>query len=144
MLDSPLIVPPSVKHIVVVGDDAVLPFGRILDNTSYANERGYASTFFGTTNNQYLSTYALGLLPTDDALADVNYSGQGPYMPELALGRLVETPAQIIGQVDQYVTRNGAIAPTRALTTGYDFLKDGATRSRRASRRRWAPRTRTS
>ncbi len=127
LLDNPLIVPPSVKHIVVVGDDAVLPFGRILDNTSYANERGYASTFFGTTNNQYLSTYALGLLPTDDPLADVNYAGQGPYVPELALGRLVETPAQIISQVDQYVTRNGAIAPTRALTTGYDFLKDGAT-----------------
>jgi len=127
LLDNPLIVTPSVKHIVVVGDDTVLPFGRILDNTSYANERGYASTFFGTSNNQYLSTYALGLLPTDDPLADVNYQGQGPYVPELALGRLVETPAQIISQVDQYVTRNGAIAPTRALTTGYDFLKDGST-----------------
>ncbi len=127
LLDDPLIVRPSVKHIVVVGDDTVLPFGRILDNTSYANEREYASTFIGTLNNQYLSTYALGLLPTDDPLADVNYPGQGPYVPELALGRLVETPAQIISQVDQYVTRNGAIAPTRALTTGYDFLKDGAT-----------------
>ena len=127
LLDNPLIVRPSVKHIVVVGDDTVLPFGRILDNTSFANERGYASTFFGSSNNQYLSTYALGLLPTDDPLADVNYSGQGPYVPELALGRLVETPAQIISQVDQYVTRNGSIAPTRALTTGYDFLKDGAT-----------------
>jgi Tol biopolymer transport system component len=127
LLDNPLIVTPSVKHVVVVGDDTVLPFGRILDNTSFANERGYASTFFGTSNNQYLSTYALGLLPTDDPLADVNYAGQGPYVPELALGRLVETPAQIISQVDQYVDRNGAIAPTRALTTGYDFLKDGAT-----------------
>ena len=127
LLDNPLIVRPSVRHIVVVGDDTVLPFGRIPDNTSYANEREYASTFFGTLNNQYLSTYALGLLPTDDPLADVNYAGQGPYVPELALGRLVETPAQIISQVDQYITRNGAIAPTRALTTGYDFLKDGAT-----------------
>ena len=127
LLDNPLIVRPSVRHIVVVGDDTVLPFGRVLDNTAYANERGYASTFFGSTNNQYLSTYALGFLPTDDPLADVNYSGQGPYVPELALGRLVETPAQIISQVDQYVTRNGTLAPTRALTTGYDFLKDGAT-----------------
>ena len=127
LLDNPLIVRPSVRHIVVVGDDTVLPFGRVLDNTAYANERGYASTFFGSTNNQYLSTYALGFLPTDDPLGDVNYSGQGPYVPELALGRLVETPAQIISQVNQYVTRNGTLAPTRALTTGYDFLKDGAT-----------------
>ena len=94
LLDNPLIVTPSVKHIVVVGDDTGAPFGRIPDNTSYANEREYASTFFGTLNNQYLSTYALGLLPTDDPLADVNYAGQGPYVPELALGRLVETPAR--------------------------------------------------
>jgi WD40 repeat protein len=127
LLDNPLIVTPTVKHVVVVGDDAVFPFGRILDNTAYANERGYASTFFGTSNNQYLSTYALGFLPTDDPLGDVNYRGQGPYVPELALGRLVETPAQIISQVDQYVARNGTLAPTRALTMGYDFLKDGST-----------------
>ncbi len=127
LLDNPQIVRPTVKHIVVVGDDTVLPFGRILDNTAYANERGYASTFFGTANNQYLSTYALGFLPTDDPLGDVNYRGQGPYVPELALGRLVETPAQIISQVDQYIARNGTLAPTRALTMGYDFLKDGST-----------------
>ena len=127
LLDNPLIVRPSVKYIVVVGDDAAgIPFGRVLDNTAYANERGYASTFYGNTNNQYLSSYGLGFLPTDDPLGDVNYSGEGPYVPELAVGRLVETPAQIIGQLSQYITRNGAIAPTRALTTGYDFLSDGA------------------
>jgi hypothetical protein len=125
LLDN--IVNPSVKYIVVVGDDAAgVPFGRILDNTSYANERGYASTFYGNSNNQYLSSYGLGFLPTDDPLGDVNYSGEGPYVPELAVGRLVETPTQIISQINQYITRNGAITPTRALTTGYDFLTDGA------------------
>jgi hypothetical protein len=129
LLDNPQIVTPSVKYIVVVGDDAAgIPFGRVPDNTSYANERGYASTFFGTTNNQYLSSYGLGFLPTDDPLGDVNYSGTGPYVPELAVGRLVETPSQITSQISQYVTRNGAISPTRSLTTGYDFLSDGATR----------------
>ena len=128
LLDNPLIVRPSVKYIVVVGDDAAgIPFGRVLDNTAYANERGYASTFYGNTNNQYLSSYGLGFLPTDDPLGDVNYSGEGPYVPELAVGRLVETPAQISSQISQYITRNGAIAPTRALTTGYDFLTDGST-----------------
>ena len=110
-----------------MGDDAAgVPFGRVLDNSAYANERGYASTFFGATNNQYLSTYGLGFLPTDDPLGDVNYSGQGPYVPELAVGRLVETPTQILSQITQYINRNGAINPTRALTTGYDFLSDGA------------------
>ena len=82
LLDNPLIVTPSVKYIVVVGDDAAgIPFGRVLDNTAYANERGYASTFYGDSNNQYLSTYGLGFLPTDDPLGDVNYSGKGPTCP---------------------------------------------------------------
>jgi Tol biopolymer transport system component len=129
LLDNPQIVTPSVKYIVVVGDDAAgIPFGRIPDNSAYANERGYASTFFGASNNQYLSTYGLGFLPTDDPLGDVNYSGKGTYVPELAVGRLVEKPNQVLDQITQYIDRNGAINPTRALTTGYDFLKDGATK----------------
>src|SRR5262245_37290377 len=129
LLDDPQVVTPSVKYIVVVGDDAAgVPFGRVLDNTSFANERGYTSTFFGNANNQYLSTYARGYLPTDDPLGDVNYPGNGPYVPELAVGRLVETPSEILAQINQYVTRNGAIAPAKSLTTGYDFLTDGATR----------------
>ncbi|HET7856936.1 MAG TPA: C25 family cysteine peptidase, partial [Gaiellaceae bacterium] len=129
LLDDPQIVRPSVTHIVVVGDDAAgIPFGRVLDNTAYANERGYASTFFGPENNAYLNTYGLSFLPTDDPLGDVNYSGTGPYVPELAVGRLVETPEQILAQITQYISRNGSIAPSRALTTGYDFLKDGANR----------------
>jgi Tol biopolymer transport system component len=128
LLDDPLVVRPSVRYIVVVGDDAAgVPFGRVLDNTSFANERGYTSTFYnGSANNQYLSTYARGFLPTDDALGDVNYPGTGPYVPELAVGRLVETPSDILAQINQYVTRNGSISPAKALTTGYDFLTDGA------------------
>ena len=34
--------------------------------------------FFGNANNQYLSTYARGYLPSDDPLGDVNYSASGP------------------------------------------------------------------
>jgi hypothetical protein len=120
----------TVKFVVIVGDDAVIPYGRVLDNTSYANERGYTTTFLDSINaknNEYMSAYGLGFLPTDDPYGDTNYTGSGPYVPELAVGRLVEQPAQITAQLDQYVTRNGAIAPTSSLTTGYDFLKDGAT-----------------
>ncbi|HUQ22904.1 MAG TPA: PxKF domain-containing protein, partial [Gaiellaceae bacterium] len=35
--------------------------------------------------------------------------------------------AEIMGQLDQYLTTNGTINPTTALVTGYDFLSDGAT-----------------
>jgi hypothetical protein len=119
-------IPSTYKYVVLVGDYDVLPPGLVLDNTSYVNEREYASTFLGATNNQYLSAYALGYLPTDDPYGDTNYSGTGAYIPEAAVGRLVETPAQISSQLDRYVTLNGAINPTTALVTGYDFLSDGA------------------
>jgi len=114
------------KYIVLVGDWTVLPPGLVLDNTSFANERGYASTFYGPENTQYLSSYALGYLPTDDPYGDTSYAGSGAYVPEVAVGRLVEKPAEIEAQLDQYLTRQGAIDPTTALVTGYDFLKDGA------------------
>ena len=106
----------------------MIPYGRVLDNTSYANERGYATTFFGATNNQYLSTYGLGFLPTDDPLGDINYSGSGPYVPELAVGRLVETPTADPRPDHPVHPAERRDQPDAALTTGYDFLTDGATR----------------
>ncbi|HEY3543408.1 MAG TPA: PxKF domain-containing protein [Gaiellaceae bacterium] len=115
------------KYVVLVGSYDVLPPGLVLDDTSYVNEREYAPTFLGGTDNLYLSAYAHGYLPTDDPYGDTSYSGTGAYIPEAAVGRLVETPAQITSQIDQYVTRNGAVNPTTALVTGYDFLSDGAT-----------------
>ena len=99
---------------MIVGDWTVLPAGLVLDNTLYANERDYASTFFGVENTQYLSSYALGYLPTDDPYGDTSYSGQGAYIPEVAVGRLVESHTEIMGQLDQYLTRNGAIDPATA------------------------------
>ncbi len=146
LLDNPQIVRPSVKYIVVVGDDAAgIPFGRVLDNSAYANERGYASTFFGATNNQYLSTYGLGFLPTDDPLGDVNYSGKGPYVPELAVGRLVETPTQILSQITQYINPQRRDQPHAGSDDRLRLPQRTARRrSPRTSRPRWGRTTRRS
>ena len=42
------------------------------------------------------------------------------------VGRLVETPAEIVAALDQYLAVHGRIDPTTALSSGYDFLSDGA------------------
>ena len=68
---------------MLVGDWTVIPTGLVLDNTLFANERSYASTFYGERETQYLSSYALGYLPTDDPYGDTSYSGSGPYVPEV-------------------------------------------------------------
>ena len=113
LLDNPQIVTPSVKYIVVVGDDAAgIPFGRILDNTAFANERGYTSTFYGNANNQYLSTYARGFLPTDDPLGDVNYAGTGR-LRSGAGGRAARRDADRDPRPDHPVRRRGTARSPR-------------------------------
>jgi hypothetical protein len=47
-------------------------------------------------------------------------------VPGLAVGRLIETPAEISGLLDAYTTANGSVAPASSLVTGYDFLEDAA------------------
>ena len=46
-------------------------------------------------------------------------------MPDLPVGRLVETPAEISGMIDAFLA-DAVLEPTTSLVTGYDFLTDGA------------------
>ena len=47
-------------------------------------------------------------------------------VPGLAVGRLVETPAEIAGMIDAYIAAGGVVTPRTSLVTGYDFLADAA------------------
>ena len=117
------------KYLVLVGGDAVFPQARLGDFTSIANEASYASTF--GPNSDLFSALRLGNFLSDDPYGDVNpvpYLDRQLYIPELAVGRLVETPAQMIGAIGRFVSFSGRLDPTTALTTGYDFLTDGAQR----------------
>ena len=67
---------------------------------------------------------------TDDYYAAVlpfNAFGRELYMPQYAIGRLVETPAEIQNMIAVYLDGNETIEPQSALVTGYDFLIDQAT-----------------
>ena len=117
----------GLKYLVLVGGDQVIPFARLGDFTALANESGYAATF--GTNTDLFATLRLGNFLSDDPYGDVNpvpYLNRQLYVPELAVGRLVETPAQIIGAIGRFVSFSGQLDPQTALTTGYDFLTDGA------------------
>ena len=54
------------------------------------------------------------------------------YLPDLAVGRLVETPAQIIAQVDEFGPPTAGSTRGRAYVAGYDFMTDGASVGRQA------------
>ena len=122
---------PGLTSVTLVGADAQLPMYRTPDLTLSSNESGYAETDAPPAggDNPLSAAQRHGDLLTDDAygsLAPVGFLDRRLYLPDLAVGRLVETPAEITAQLDQFVTAGGALTPRSALTTGYDFLADGA------------------
>ncbi|HEU5098836.1 MAG TPA: hypothetical protein VFU22_07455, partial [Roseiflexaceae bacterium] len=150
---------PNVENIVLIGGDNIIPFFRVPDETKIGNEGDYYSlltsagalnTSAGGANKTYVggSTF-FRMIQTDNYYADrrpTPWRGRGLYLPELAIGRLVETPNDILRYLQAYdffffsgnpyiidtaklpasgrdTTRAGA-----AYVTGYDFVTDEAER----------------
>ncbi len=119
---------PTIAHIVLVGNDDQIPFARVRDATVYSNERDYAPEV-GDAQSPLTAALALGYLLSDDPYADAHPLSVGTrelFVPTVAIGRLVEAPEEIVTALDNYVRFDGRLDPTTALSTGYDFLSDGA------------------
>jgi hypothetical protein len=148
---SALISFPNVRNVVLVGGDDSIPGTRLPDLTTIANEAEYAA---------YLRTIDPGgvIDPASPQGAALRYrmiTSDGPYgalrpyrfygfpfyLPRLAVGRLVEQPAEIAQYLANYLPgAQGGYAPTftidlrsqreapQAFVSGYDFLQDQAGR----------------
>jgi WD40-like Beta Propeller Repeat/Peptidase family C25 len=120
--------PANLRYKVIVGGDDQIPFARVPDETLIANESTYAQSLSGA-NNQYKGAFGHGFLMTDDVYAEEGAPqlfGHELFVPDQALGRVLETPTEIIGLINAFLGVNGAVAPQRSLVTGYDFLTDGS------------------
>ena len=121
---------PTLEHVVLVGADDQIPFGRVPDLTTLANEASYHPTFTG--NNALVGSLARGFLLSDEPYGDHDPLGLGArdfFVTELALGRLVEDVDQIQGAFQTFLDFDGtldAATGTSAFVSGYDFLTDGA------------------
>jgi len=116
---------PGVENIVIAGDDRVIPFRRTLDRTYYP-ENNYASSVSPGTTLRGAAQDSMSL--TDDYYADKEptpWSGHELYLPDFAIGRLIERPAEISAQIDAFLTGDEAVAD-KVLVTGYDFVQDAA------------------
>ena len=118
---------PGLANVVIVGNDAAVPFFRYPDAAGLGPESGYVPPVQNTSASQaslrlnyYLSQDAYG------ALTELQVKGVSLPVPDLPVGRLVETPAEITGVIDAFLA-DGVLDPTTSLVTGYDFLTDGAT-----------------
>ena len=118
----------TLQHVVIIGDDSVVPFFRYADAAGLGPESDYSPPVSTDTaseaslkGNYVLSQDAYG------SRIDLSLKGAELPLPELPVGRLVEDPADIAAQLQSFMARNGAaLQPNSTLTTGYDFLTDAA------------------
>ncbi|NTU80907.1 MAG: peptidase [Chloroflexales bacterium] len=139
---------PNLRNIVLVGGDDSLPFYRVPDLTTIANEADYATYLKSVEANGIIDpNSAQGAALRNRMLLTDNVYGAGRpyrfygfpfYLPRLAVGRIVESPSQIAQYLDFYAnlmalssklvidaTHSRAQPPPRQVFAGgYDFLKD--------------------
>ena len=121
---------PQLKYIVIVGNDHVIPFFRYSDTApAESTESGFnppvrpdSTSFASLQSNDFLSQDAYG----SSRVLDVN--GQQLPVPDLPVGRLVNTPGEIDGLLQAYMGLNGGVVktPSSSLVTGYDFMSKAA------------------
>jgi ligand-binding sensor domain-containing protein len=131
LIDDYTLTYPNLQYMVLVGNDALLPFYRVRDqNATHWHERGYCPhTPAGTVKSALCADYFL----TDDfyAAPAPTYpsspfwqDGHPFYLPELAVGRLVETPEEMIAAIDAFLETDGELEIDPALIGTHNQLVD--------------------
>jgi uncharacterized protein (UPF0248 family) len=118
---------PSIKYVVLVGNDDGIPYHRVIDVTIVSNERAYLMSSFLKPGSPIFHSISEGYYLTEDYYVDANpvsWQGRYLYIPDLTISRLVESPAEIRRAIAAFVASNGAVDPQTALVTAYDFFKD--------------------
>jgi hypothetical protein len=119
----------DLAYLILVGGDDIIPFFRHPDEAMLGPEQDFVPPVFENTSSQaslrrnyFLSQDRYG------ARCEVSRKNTVLPLPELAIGRLVETPVEIAGMIDAYLDTPGGVLPrpTSSLVTGYDFLEDAA------------------
>lgn len=130
----------NVNSVLLVGDDTVIPFARIPDRSGLLGEAAYTEgtdlSANGSTVGQAIED---GRLLTDDPLGSLLAPIGDPsgldqegllVIPDVAMGRLVETPEDIVAAIANFQRTNGLLdlsqRQRKVLVTGYDFLTDSA------------------
>jgi len=114
----------NTEYLVLVGDDRVIPHYRLPDPTPSAyTEDDYSGVPVTTTVGAALAD---NMLLTDDFYGNrVTTTLDLPDAPELAVGRLVETPEDILAAVQTFLSYNGR-AMDAGIVAGYDYMQDSA------------------
>lgn len=120
---------PEAKYIILVGDDNAIPFYRVPDTTLISNERTYFSHASVVNDDTPMEARLLGgYILSDNYYASfhpLTAQGRQLFIPEFPIGRLVETPEEIINTLTAF-TSGQAVTLSTSLVAGYDFVTDGS------------------
>jgi hypothetical protein len=126
---------PSLKYVVLLGNDDSVPMYRTPDPVTLSPELNEANDLAFTTAGLTQGNPLYASAATNNILGDGAYGtltaipwlGHDLMLPQLSVARLVEQPADITAQINAYVAQNGVVkASGGGVVTGYDFLADGA------------------
>ena len=125
---------PQLDHIVILGGDDIIPMARLADKTTIANEYDFRHEFDGDLAgsgelNAFTAPLWESMIRSDEPYGDAAARSLGDrylYVSDIALGRVVESPAEIVDALDTYVRFSGQLDISTATVLGYDFLSDGS------------------
>jgi hypothetical protein len=127
---------PNLRYVVLLGDDVALPMARTQDPVLLSPESNEAADLAFTTSGLTLGNALYAASAQDQLLTDGAYGAftsipwldRDLLLPQVSVSRLVESPRDMLGQVNLYLDPavHGVLDPTTAVTSGYDFLSDGA------------------
>ena len=114
----------QIDYIVMIGGDDQIPMARLEDATEVANEYDYRHEFDGDLNpngqdpdgaNAFTSVAWESRILSDEPYGESAAQSLGSrflYVSDIALGRLVESPAEIIRALDDFETYEGSLDTT--------------------------------
>ena len=118
---------PTLQYIVLAGGADVIPFFQTPDVSELANEKDYVPPVAPLTASE--AGLRSNLVPGQDAYGsqtELTQAGHTLALPDLAVGRLVNSASDISAAVDTYIATGGIVTPDSSLVTGYDFVGDAA------------------
>ncbi len=115
------------QYVVIAGGDNVIPFFRYPDQGMLGPEQNYEPPMRDGTQSQ--SSLRLNYILGQDEYGSsttLSLNNDSFPVPDLAVGRLVETVDEMVTVIDAYLDNGGIIQANSTLVTGYDFLSDVA------------------
>lgn len=117
----------TLQYIVLAGGANTIPYFQVPDIAGLANEKDYVVPVKPSTASE--AGLKTNLVQGQDNYGTQTFLNRGDHtfaVPDLAVGRLVDTANDISTVVDAYIATNGVITPRSSLVTGYDFVGDAA------------------